>query len=149
MKYILLTQNKKAVLDDEDYTKFSSKKWFFDGRYASRKNNKEGKVYLHRLIMGNPNKLLIDHINRNFLDNRKSNLRICTKSQNGMNRSKQKNNTSGFKGVHWDKTNKRWIVSIKKDNLHINLNFINKVDAINKYNQLAKRYFGEFAYLNL
>jgi len=66
-----------------------------------------GKEYLHRLIMNPPANIQIDHKNLNKLDNRRCNLRICTHSQNGMNRGKQKNNTTGFKGINEDKRRKR------------------------------------------
>ncbi|WP_252233758.1 HNH endonuclease [Clostridium sp. ZS1] len=68
---------------------------------------------MHRFIMNPPSNKLIDHINGNKLDNRKCNLRIVNKSQNAMNSKKPKNNTSGVKGVYWDKRSKKWEASIQ------------------------------------
>lgn len=70
-------------------------------------------IYLHRLILSNNNGLNVDHINRNRLDNRRANLRTATDRQNAFN-SKKRNvatATSRYKGVHWDKTKRRWIAS--------------------------------------
>ena len=63
-KYINLTQNKFALIDEEDFKKVNKLKWHFDGRYAARKP-KMGKVYLHKFIMGNDQvNGEIDHINQ-------------------------------------------------------------------------------------
>ena len=67
-------------------------------------------IRLHKLITGFP---LTDHINGNPLDNRKSNLRLATKEQNAKNRSVQSNNTSGFRGVHWDKRRNKWCSRVR------------------------------------
>lgn len=99
-KYIKLSgklgEDKFALIDSEDFKKVSQFKWHFDGRYAARKS--PNKVYLHRFIMGNK-KGDIDHINRNKLDCRKRNLRFTTRSINCLNKGKNRNNTSGYKGV--------------------------------------------------
>src|SRR4051812_35760807 len=102
MKYITLTQNKQAIVDDEDYEWLKQWKWTFDGRYAQRNlyaNGGKKKLYMHRLIMGANKRQLIDHINQDRLDNQRNNLRFANKSVNGFNRGLPNNNTSGFKGV--------------------------------------------------
>lgn len=86
MKEIKLTQNKVAIIDDEDFEEISKFKWFFnEGRngigYAVRKvrdGKKHIKVYMHSTIINTSIELHTDHINCNTLDNRKSNLRTCT-----------------------------------------------------------------------
>ena len=87
-----------------------------------------------------------DHKDRNELNNRKYNLRLCTKQENSMNSSKSKNNTSGIIGVYWDKQNEKWMASIGINYKSKYLGrFINKNDAI-KARLLAEiKYFGEFA----
>ncbi len=91
----------------------------------------------------------IDHRNRNGLDNRKKNLRGCTRSQNYANCPAPKTNKSGFKGVRWDKTRNKWKaeISLNDKNLHIG-RFLNIEDAIRAYDRKAIELFGEFAYLN-
>ena len=71
----------------------------------------EGTGLLHRLLMKPPRNMVIDHINRNPLDNRRINLRICTVDENNRNLSLRKNNTSGNMGVYYkpDKKNKPWV----------------------------------------
>ena len=91
----------------------------------------------------------VDHRNGNKLDNRKSNLRICSRSENQMNRGKQKNNTSGFKGVSQIKMNQKWVAYIKVNYKRIYIGcFLKKVDAARAYNMAALKYHGEFGLLN-
>ncbi len=97
VEYITLTQGKKAIVDDEDYEWLSKHKWNFH-RYPKRRDGKEG-LLMHRAIMKPPDGYEVDHINRNTLDNRRSNLRIVSRKQNADNRGMFKNNTSGVKGV--------------------------------------------------
>lgn len=69
-------------------------------------------IYIHRVIMDPPKDMVVDHINRNPLDNRKINLRVCTIAENNRNISMQKNNTSGVMGVTYDSTKttpKKWV----------------------------------------
>ncbi len=110
---IIIIDNKEVLLDDEDWDKISEYKWHI--HISSNKNRTEyvftrintktglQRIYMHRLIMNTSIIDFIDHINCNGLDNIKCNLRIATKSQNMSNMPKRRDNTSGFKGVFFDK----------------------------------------------
>lgn len=155
MKKIKLAHsNKVAIIDDGDFDLVSRYKWHL----SSNKNGARTSVrtqglckvmYMHRLIMGNPIRGEVDHVNHDKLDNRKSNLRICTHSQNQWNYSKPRNNTSGFKGVYWHNYGKKWAAQIKVfgKRLHLGL-FNSKIKAKIAYNKAALKYFKEFALLN-
>ena len=103
----------KSYIDKEDWDKISKLHWWFEGRYvANFKSYRDGKlkrtkkILLHRFILGldKDNKSVVDHIDRNPLNNRKNNLRICTQVENQQNRIRvQSNNTSGYRGVSWFK----------------------------------------------
>jgi len=108
VKKIKLTQGRYALVDDEDFNWLNQWKWCFDrsNGYAHRNqwvNGKNRKIYMHRIILGNPRGILIkvetDHKNRNKLDNRRKNLRVVTRSENVLNKGLQSNNTSGIPGV--------------------------------------------------
>ena len=102
---------------------------------------------MHREIMNCPKGLEVDHINQNGVDNRRINLRIATATQNRQNTSKQKSNTSGYKGVMKDKT--KWRAMIRDNGRRIHLGmFDNKIDAAIAYNKAAIKYHKEFACLN-
>jgi len=103
----------------------------------------------HRIILSAGEKTVVDHINRNPLDNRKENLRFVNRQQSNMNRSKAAGKTSVYKGVHWDKWTSRWKVEIgfKKKRIFIG-RFDNEEEAALAYNKLADKYFGEYAVLN-
>ena len=89
---------------------------------------------------------VVDHINRNPLDNRRSNLRLCIYSENACNSGIQKNNTSGVTGVYYDKIYDRWMAKIGHDGKLIHLGFFDKKkDAIKARKSAEKRYFGRFA----
>lgn len=150
---IPLTKGMFALIDEEDFELVSQHKWYLwvgeTNNYAHSKRFK--LIRMHRLIMGITDpKIKIDHRNRNGLDNRKENLRIATNSQNTCNKGPYKNRSSMFKGVYWDKKWRKWVVQITppgKKIMHIG-SFVNEKDAALAYNQAAKKYHGEFAYLN-
>lgn len=153
MKKIKLTQGKYTLVDDADFEWLNQWKWHaiknYNKFYALR-TEKEKNIRMHRFILNPPFKKEIDHINGDGLDNRRENLRICTHSENLKNREKQSNNLSGFKGVCWNKSDKRWVGQIfLKGKKCIYLGFFKtKEEAALAYNQAAKKYFGEFAKLN-
>ena len=157
MKEIQLTQGKVALVDDEDYEYLMQWKWFANKKgstfYAVRSlhsNNVRKTIFMHRLITNNINtKMQTDHLNGNGLDNRKINLRICTTSQNSMNRGLQINNTTGFKGVNYDKFSNKFRAQIRVNNIYKNLGYyIDPKDAARAYNEAAIKFHGEFANLN-
>lgn len=150
---------KSILIDDEDYDKIKNYNWFpyydshVDNYYiranAPRNKGNSKTIFLHRFILNNPDNTMVDHINGDTLDNRKCNLRICTKSQNMMNRKKHKKCSSIFKGVCWNKQNKKFKAQIQIDNKKIYLGLYNsEYEAAEVYNRYARKHFGEFARLN-
>jgi AP2 domain/HNH endonuclease len=157
MKIILLTQGKIATVDDDDYERISKHKWYYKGGYAVRSSREDGTlrtIFMHREIMHTPDGMVTDHINGDGLLNRKRNLRVCTHNQNIMNSKKVtsfggENTSSIFRGVSWNKQNKRWVAYIKIDNRLIYLGvYKNEIKAAESYNKAARKYHGEFSSLN-
>lgn len=148
MREIPLTRGKSSIVDDADYDDLVKHNWRFAAAgYAMRDDGKK-VVYMHKVIVQPSGGMDIDHINGNRLDNRRENLRICTRQQNLMNRGKQINNTSGFKGV-W-KNHDNWRFSLRKNGKQIfGGTFKNKEDAARAYDDAVRRYYGEFAEKNL
>ena len=155
MKKIKLTQNKYALVDDNDFEELNKFKWhalksentFYPLRKIWDKNTKKQTVIMmHRVIMETPKGKETDHIDRNALNNQRSNLRIVTHSQNQMNKGMSKNNTSGFKGVMWSKKSKKWQANIRKNNKKLYLGlFKTKEEAYEAYVEACKKYHGDFA----
>lgn len=142
-----------SLIDDEDIENVNKFKWTYAHGYALssyRKSlNVRGFIYLHRLIMKPPKDKVIDHINGNRLDNRKSNLRICTNRQNLMNRGAQKNSFSKYKGVGFHKETNKWRAYIKNNGPFIHLGlFKTELEAAMAYNNAAMKNFGRYAFLN-
>ena len=112
MDKIKLTNGGFALVDSKNFDWLNQWKWYVStSGYVIRRYKKT--IRMHRLVNKTPDLLFTDHINQNKLDNREKNLRTVTKSQNGFNRGKTSNNTSGFKGVYWDKFTKKWRAEIK------------------------------------
>lgn len=149
-----------ALVDDEDYKYLSRWTWQASSRrgrfvaYAERtdwNNGKQRRIKMHREIMKALPGVQIDHINGNGLDNRKSNLRLCTHSQNQGNRGPNRKSKTGFKGVrlHTYKDTKFWTVEFQfnKEKIYLGT-FSTPRDAATAYNIKAKELWGEFAWLN-
>lgn len=140
----------KALIDLDDVDKVKNIKWHRSelqrSTYYCLSNDPKWKR-IHRLIMGVTNKnIVVDHINHNGLDNRKSNLRICTNSQNICNCLTSKNNKSGYKGVYWSKERKKWCAQITINNKTKGLGRYDTIEeAIEARKKAAKEYYGEFA----
>lgn len=118
-----------------------------------RGENRNSRVYMHRQVTGCPQGLQVDHINKDRLDNRRENLRVCTRSQNNAANRKRKGGSSRFRGVSFSKDvkhrRKPWIAQIQKDGKNKRLGrFDNEVDAAKRYDEYALKFFGEFANLN-
>ncbi len=150
MKKIPLTRGQFALVDDEDFGWLNQWHWC-----AHRNRNPNGNLYavgklgsMHRVIMKAKPKQILDHKNRNSLDNRRINLRFCTFSQNHQNKISKRKSTSKYKGVSWFKPTKKWCVHIclKRDKC-IGY-FDNEADAAKAYDKKAIELFGEFALLN-
>lgn len=110
---------------------------------AHRYNNKvqgKGVIKLHRLIMNCPSDKVVDHINRNTLDNRKKNLRICTRFENQQNLG---SNKVGKTGVYQRKRNNVWGASISKDKVRYSKEFKTKEDAIQWRKDMEYKLYGE------
>jgi hypothetical protein len=152
-RVIPLTQGKFAIVDAEDYERLSRHKWrvlkikgdrFYAARTAGGKT-----ILMHREIMNPPPGMLCDHKNHNTLDNRRSNLRICTAAQNQQNRLPNTGGTSRYKGVLWHKEHQKWQAKIGYNGRHIHIGYYDyEADAAIAYDDMAVELFGEFACLN-
>lgn len=142
-------------VDDDIYHEFKGKVYL---RVKTKKNVKgevhtlyyvvTSKGYLHRIVANAPQGYEVDHIDRNTLNNRRDNLRICTRQENSRNKTKQSNNTSGHKGVSWDKAKKKWRAFISVDRKQIFLGRYNTIEeAIEARKQADTKYFKDFKYI--
>ncbi len=153
-KQIPLTQGQHALVDDEDYAAASAYTWHLSSSgYAVTSFSKHtGKrdIKLHRLIAGDPpDGFCVDHIDGDRLNNQRANLRWVTAAENARNRAAQRNASSRFKGVNWNKAAQCWEANIRYGNTRIRLGrFASELDAARAYNAAATQHFGEFARLN-
>jgi len=155
MKEIPLTQGKTAIVDDDMYDELSKYKWsasFLHGNWYAKRNIRVGgkrlTVRMHSVIIDIPSGLLPDHKNGNGLDNRRENLRACTKTENQRNQRKTRG-TSVFKGVHWKEERGNWIAQIQVNHKNFHLGcFTSEIAAALAYDEAAKLHFGEFAKTN-
>lgn len=151
MKLSSLAKKVGVYIDDEDLARFGHLSAYIDDQFrikVSLGSREAGKVFLHKLVLGTP-KEAVDHINGNPCDNRKSNLRLATLSQNQGNRVLNANNTSGYKGVRYHKLAKKFVarITIKGVETYLGLH-ATAIDAARAYNEAALKHFGEFAKLN-
>lgn len=139
-----------TLIEHIDLNRISSYSWSLMGRdyIKSRIDGKD--VYLHRFIMKQDNPdIIVDHINRNKLDNRRSNLRLANRKQNAFNRNKSSNKSSKYKGVSLDKSKGLWQSYIKMDGIKYLLGYFkSEREAAKTYDLYASHYYGEFVATN-
>lgn len=148
---------KTVLFDDEDYNIVTQyKTWILHKRndtfyvYAQINcKSKRMKIYMHRLVMHFPERKDVDHKDGDGLNNQKLNLRAATRSQNLSNQKIRPKNTTGFKGVNFDRrTNNYFALLLVNRKRKTKCGFTNPIDAAKAYNELAAKHFGEFANLN-
>jgi len=141
---------RSTILWTSDYTaEVMNRRWCVDRDGYVASSWPLPAVRLHRFIFGLQKGIRTDHKDHNKLNNCRDNIRPATPTQNGANMVKPPHNTSGFKGVSWDKRRMRWRAYIKKDQHQRHLGHFPEVeDAAMAYDKAAIELFGEFAKLN-
>lgn len=138
-------QNEKdrSLIDIDDVEKVKPFRWNTNNGYP---RNVTKKMFLHSFILdrvGVKDNMVVDHINRNRLDNRKSNLRVVSHRTNGFNKGKQSNNTSGYVGVSWEKSRNKWETHIKINRKKIFLGYFDDIEEAASVRKNAEiKYFG-------
>lgn len=163
MKEIPLTKGYVTLVDDEDFDSLMTRSWSvnitksghiyaqYTKRFGSRKENKQTTVQMHRIIKDAKTGEYVDHIDGNTLNNQKSNLRICTNTQNAYNQVGHVNQRKcKYKGVKRSNTKSlRYYakITVKGKSLYLG-SFSTQEDAARAYNEAAINHHGPFAFLN-
>lgn len=147
-----------ALVDAADYPSVAPFHWHLlrghNGKLYAYAGVTSGSIYMHRLIAETLPGFETDHENGDGLDNRRSNLRTATASQNSGNTWKPRRpggmaHSSRYKGVSWDKSRSRWQAKICRNGRHKNLGrYDDEADAARAYDAAAMLHYGEFARLN-
>jgi len=150
MKEIKLTKGKVALVDDNDYEWINQWKWYankigntYYALRTSREDDRRVEVCMHRKILGLEfgDGLVTDHINRNGLDNQRENLRITNKAGNAHNSKLPISNTSGYKGISWNKRDKYYETYIAINGKRIRLGYYRDIQkAIQARLRAEKKY---------
>ena len=163
MKTIPLTQGYETIVDDEDYEDLSEYKWFAQVRehriYAARNTRSEESggsrtiIKMSRQIGRFQEDMVVDHKNGDALDNRRSNLRVCTFAENTRNRRKQSGSRSSYKGVSYRprkrEDSKRWRVQVWSRGKRYDIGyFYTEEEAARAYDKESKRLHGDFSRTN-
>lgn len=154
---IALYSGEKALIDASDASLVAGYRWLADHRehttyaYAHVRvgPGQWQNLKLHRLILGAPAGLEVDHRNRDGLDNRRANLRLATSVENHANTGLRRDNTSGFKGVTRSSKSARWVAQIRRDGRMTYLGaFATPEAAAEAYDAAAVEQWGPHAHLN-
>ena len=137
----------RAIIDRSLVARVKNIKWSLGNcGYAITGHLRNGSRLLHRFLFGKKG-YEIDHINRNRLDNRKVNIRHCSRSQNMFNKTKQNNNSTGVLGVYFDKSRGKYAAEIKAYGVKKFLGRFNTLKEAKEKRIAAEReYFGKWKY---
>jgi hypothetical protein len=140
MKEIIALHGETIQVDDEDYKMLSRYRWYLSEGYAYTRD-----ISMARMIMDPSAGLVVDHIDHNKLNNKRSNLRICTQKQNNQNRPQKYKNITGYRGVSSANRNGWFHARISHKFIG---SFPTAEEAARAYDEKAKEKYGEFAVLN-
>lgn len=143
----------EALIDTEDLEKLLkiNRTWGYQAkrkgvRLSKRVNGENTSLYLHRVILNAPANYQVDHINGDWLDNRKANLRLCSIPENGQNRVRLSSaNKSGFRGVSWSKEKQKYRASIMIDKQSVYLGYSSSIEEAVKLAKYARAYLMPFS----
>jgi predicted Zn-ribbon and HTH transcriptional regulator len=139
------TKHGRCMIDVDDFYKYIDRSVHCDAQGYPRLRIGGNGIGLHKLIMPD-DKMMVDHINRNPLDNRRRNLRYVTRSQNAMNAKCRCDSSTGIRGVSYNPKRKNWKASIHKDGKTYHLGVFDNIEiAIGVRNQAEIEMFGEYA----
>lgn len=148
---IIALHGQEIIVDEKEFERLSQKRWHLSSKgyptcSVKRASGKFGTERMHRMLMGlgpgDPRQ--VDHINMNKLDNRKANLRICSRSENQMNRNSPNLGANPYKGVTRARSG-RWLAQIHAEGKHYNLGtFDSPEEARQAYVRAAEELHGEF-----
>jgi len=155
--YIPLTKGLFAKCSPDDLELLTEHNWcakkikkVYRAMRATELNGEHLTIQMTEAVLGKSRGRIIDHKNRDTLDNRRSNLRFCTYSQNSYNKASQKGSKSRYKGVHWNGKYQEWHVKLYSKSVYYGGGrFKDEHKAALAYNVIAKEVHGDFAYLNL
>lgn len=153
MREIPVTNTRPAIVNDSDYELVARHKWHRSSKgYAQTVlplgRGQQRTVLMHRLILDAPKGIQVDHIDHDKLNNRRSNIRLCSGHDNQGNR-RSSVGSSRFKGVTWSKQKRKWKAYIQQRKSTCYLGYYDAEEAAARaYDAAAREYFGEFAYLN-
>lgn len=151
VKHIALTRNKYAIVDATDFAELNRWKWtayYTCGKWYAGRTERGRCVLMHRQIMNPPKGMVVDHKNRNGLDNTRDNLRIGTYGQNNCNR-RPRGKTSQYKCVSYDKRRNKYRATAWKDGRSVHVgHYDDEIEAARAADRKNYEFNGEFAYLN-
>ena len=141
---IYTSKGESFIIDKDDYEKVKGYRWYKDcnGYIVSR----HSALFLHRLITNCESDKVVDHINHDKQDNRKANLRICTRAENNKNHILSKSNTSGITGVCWSNAKNKYRAYICINGKQKSLGYYSDIGkAVEARKQAEAKYYKEFA----
>lgn len=150
---IPLSRGRVTIVDKADYEMLRHLSWHVTAkgyaRHCERYLDTSRSVAMHRMIMLPESGQEVDHINGDRLDNRRCNLRLCSRAENGRNRRRQRSSSFRFKGARKDWRRGKWQAYIKDDGIQRHLGcFESETEAARAYDAAAMRLFGDFARTN-
>lgn len=139
----------KVKIDIEDIERVQQHKWHIndnDQKYVTSESFEERTVRLHRFLMDCPKDKIVDHIDRDIFNCRKSNLRICSRTENNWNAGVRRDSGTGIRGVYFDKTSGKYKAHIQVNKKRINLGTFSGIDEAIKIRRKAeKTHYGDYA----
>ena len=158
-RLIPLTQDQNAIVDAADYEWLSQWNWCaawspmtksFYAIRSSYNNGQKRTVFMHRELFGCGRGEEVDHQDHTTLNNRRYNLRKCTRSQNQANKTMQEGEKSSvYRGSTWHKRDQKWTAQVRcNGKLRFLGYFASEEAAARAYDTAATELFGEFAHLN-